>query len=65
MNAITRGMLRVAGNFGMSFLSPLMGTTVVLNTEFYDAIVVSLISAALVTGFALSREVSMIGQRNM
>lgn len=65
MNSFGRGVMRVLGNFGTSFLSPLMGTTVILNTEFYDAIVVSLISAALVTGFALSREVSMIGQRNM
>ena len=62
MSPFDRGVLRVLGNFGTSFLSPLMATSVVLNTEFYDAIIVSLISASIITSLALSREVSLLGR---
>ena len=63
ITTIQRGALRVMGNFGMSFFSPLISTNILLNTEFLDSIIVSLISASIVTGFTISREVSMIGRK--
>jgi len=43
---------RLGANFLISFFSPLMGTTVVLNVDFLDAVLVGIISSVIVTGFA-------------
>lgn len=63
ITTLQRGGLRVIGNFGMSFFSPLISTNILLNTDFLDSVIVSLISASIVTGFAISREVSMLGRK--
>ena len=63
ITTLQRGGLRVIGNFGMSFFSPLISTNILLTTDFLDSIIVSIISASIVTGLAISREVSMIGRK--
>jgi hypothetical protein len=54
-------MIRVMGNFGISFLTPMAGTQIVLGSEFIDSIYVAVVSAGIVTGISLSREAASYG----
>jgi len=51
---------RLLGNFLTAFLSPLVGTTIAFNIEMEDEnlriLLIALISASIVTGLVLSRE---------
>jgi len=58
-----RRIARILGNFGVSFLSPLasinIGTALLHNTTgipFSETVLISLISAMIITGLSISRE---------
>ena len=54
-------LIRILGNFGISFFTPLLGTQIVLDVTYMQSVEVALISAAIVTGVSLSREASAYG----
>jgi len=56
-----RFLARVTGNFLISFLSPLVGANIILNVEFVYTIYLSLISAFIVTGLVIGRELEKYG----
>jgi len=51
-----RFTIRVAGNFMVSFFSPLAGANIILEVEFLDSVMLALISATIVTGIVIGRE---------
>tara|TARA_B100000029_G_scaffold269132_2_gene264488 strand:+ start:5411 stop:5632 length:222 start_codon:yes stop_codon:yes gene_type:complete len=66
---VARSAARISGNFGVSFFSPLVGGNVAesiydVGVSFEMSIVIALISAAFVTGLAISKEASEWGKQN-
>ena len=68
MNAVVkRGLARVAGNFGISFFSPLVGGNVAesiynVGLTFEMSLTISAISALFVTGLSISKEAAEWGK---
>ena len=54
-------IIRVLGNFGIAFFTPLLGTQIALDVTYLQSIEVAAISAAIVTGISLSREAAQYG----
>jgi hypothetical protein len=63
-----KSIARVIGNFGMSFFIPLMGSSFAQSyfsnrVDFYESISVGVISASVVTGLAISKELLKYGSK--
>ena len=61
-------IIRVLGNFGISFFGPLTGTTVAdslydINLTFEQQLVIAAVASMFVTGLVLSREAERYGKR--
>lgn len=52
---------RLAGNFGLTFLAPFVGTQVVLSSDYLDSVFISLIASGIVTGLIFFRRVEQFG----
>jgi len=66
---VARSAARISGNFGVSFFSPLVGGNVAesiydVGVSFEMSIVIALISAAFVTGLAISKEAAEWGKQD-
>lgn len=54
-------VIRVLGNFGVAFFTPLVGSQIVLDISYLQSIEIAFISAGLVTGLSLCREAANYG----
>ncbi len=52
---------RLAGNFGLTFLAPFVGTNVVMNADFLESVYISLIASGIVTGLLFFRRLEQHG----
>ena len=64
---ITKGIARIAGNFGISFFSPLVGGNVAesiydVGLTFEMSMTIAAISALFVTGLSISKEAAEWGK---
>ena len=53
---------RLIGNWGISFLGPLVGANIVLTAEFMDTVLISLISSTIVIGLVFFRRLEQVGR---
>jgi len=65
--SVLKPSVRIAGNFGISFFSPLVGGNVAesiydIGLTFEMSIVIAFISALFVTGLSISKEASEWGK---
>lgn len=64
-NKFKKSGYRIVGNFMTAFFSPLMGTTIAFNLDTLDInqkiLLTALISASIVTGLVISRELQRMG----
>jgi len=63
-----RALYRITGNFGIAFFSPLVGgnvsdTVFNIDISFTQLMIISLLSALLTTGLAISKEVAEFGKK--
>ena len=66
---IAKGIARIAGNFGVSFFSPLVGGNVAesiydVGLSFEMSLLIAFISAIFVTGLSISKETAEWGKSN-
>jgi len=52
---------RLLGNFGLTFLAPFVGTNIVMNADFGESLLISLISSSIVTGLIFFRRLERLG----
>ena len=52
---------RLAGNFGLTFLAPFMGTNLILGAQILESVYIALISSAIVTGVIFFRRLEKFG----
>ena len=67
MNKTRKLIARIGGNFGVSFFGPLVGGNVANSIfpkciTFDQTLIISIIAACFVTGFALSKEAASFGE---
>lgn len=63
-----RGIARILGNFMVSFFAPLTGGNVAntlfnIDLEFWQTVLIALISSIFVTGLVLGKEITAYGKR--